>query len=149
MKKTPLFISGVLTSFVLVVLAAVVTAFRSSPVPIVEAAVVQPTLIEPTATASPTQTPTIVSPEAAAQIASQILGQTKIYSVESADFNGTNAYKVTFSSGVVVYVSPTGEVIQVVAAPTYQRSGSPSSGSNTQSQYEEHEESHEHSEDDD
>ena len=147
MKKTPLFISGVLTSFVLVVLAGVVTAFRSSPVPTVEAAVIQPTATEVPATATATAAPTIVSPEEAAQIASGILGQTDIYAVESSTFNGADAYKVTFSSGVVVYVSPTGEVVQVVPAPSYKASGGSSSGSNTQ--YEDHEDSHEGSEGDD
>jgi hypothetical protein len=147
MKKTPLFISGVLTSFVLVVLAGVVTAFRSAPLPTVEAAAIQPTQAEAPATA--TAAPTTISPEEAAQIASQILGQTNIYSVESSTFNGTDAYKVTFSSGVVVYVSPTGEVIQVVPAPSYKASAGPSSGSNSQYEDHEQEESSEHSEDDD
>jgi len=147
MKKTPLFISGVLTSFVLVVLAGVVTAFRGAPIANVEAAAIQPTPLEATATA--TAAPTTVSPEEAAQIASQILGQTNIYSVESSTFNGADAYKVTFSSGDVVYVSPSGEVIQVVPAPSYNGRGSPPSGSNSQYEDDEHEESYEHPEDDD
>jgi hypothetical protein len=60
---------------------------------------------------------TTISPQDAAQIAAQFLGRSDLYSVESDFLNGTSAYKVTFSSGNVVYVSPQGQVISVVAAP--------------------------------
>jgi len=60
---------------------------------------------------------TIITPQDAAQIAAQFLGRSDLYSVESDFLNGTSAYKVTFSSGDVVYVNPQGHVISVVAAP--------------------------------
>jgi predicted RNase H-like nuclease (RuvC/YqgF family) len=63
---------------------------------------------------------TLVSPEQAAQIAAGSVGQTNIYSVESASFNGIPAYKVTFSSGVVAFVSMDGQVLTVQRAKNAQ-----------------------------
>lgn len=57
-----------------------------------------------------------VSPQKAAQIAAQYLGQSKIYSVETAAFNGANVFKVTFSSGDIVMVSLNGQVLTVQRA---------------------------------
>ncbi len=52
----------------------------------------------------------------AAVFASNHLGQTRIYSVESVDFNGKVVYKVTFSTGDIVYVSPYGDIVSVELA---------------------------------
>jgi hypothetical protein len=62
----------------------------------------------------------IVSPEQAAQIAAISLGQSAIYSVESASYNGVSAYKVTFSSGDVAYVSMDGQVLNIQHAKNAQ-----------------------------
>ena len=64
--------------------------------------------------------PSLVSPEQAAQIAAVALGQSKIYSVESASFNGIPAYKVTFSSGDVAFVSMDGQLLTVQRAKNAQ-----------------------------
>jgi hypothetical protein len=57
-----------------------------------------------------------VSPQKAADIAAQYLGQSTIYSVETAAYNGANVYKVTFSSGDVVMVGFDGQVLGVQRA---------------------------------
>jgi len=134
MKKTPLFISGVLTTFVLVVMAGVITAFRSIPSASAEAATPQPAPVEATATA----VPTLISPQDAAQIAARILGRTDLYAVESTTLNAADAYKVTFSSGDVVYISLTGEVLQVVSAPSNSLRASPPSASHSSYEGDEH-----------
>jgi hypothetical protein len=133
-KKTPLFISGVLTTFVLIVMAGVLTAFRSVSAEAQPTATGVPTEVPATATVA---APQVVSPEEAAQIAAKLMNQTDVYSVESAVLDGVDVYKVTLSSGDIVYVSPTGDVVQVVPAPrSGGRSGpgpSPSGGSHSES----------------
>jgi hypothetical protein len=112
MKKSSLFISTVLTTFVLVVLAGAVSAYRAfasssqvsatSPAPLAQLAA---------------PTPTVISPQDAAQIAAQYIHRSDLYAVESKSFKGMNAYMVTFSSGDVVYVNLQGQVLSVVSAP--------------------------------
>jgi hypothetical protein len=108
MKKSSLFISTILTVFILAVTAGTVTAFRAINANAAQAQ--QPTPVVQ-ATVSP------LTPEQAAQVAAQYWGRSDLYSVESAMLNGTTAYKVTFSSGDIVYVSPVGQVVAVNAAP--------------------------------
>jgi hypothetical protein len=50
-------------------------------------------------------------------VAGSYIHRTDAYSVESLSTNGVTAYKVTFSSGDVVYVSTDGQVISVQYAP--------------------------------
>jgi hypothetical protein len=114
MKKSSLFISIALSTFVLAMLAGVLTAFRayasgssssgqnSSPVQTVAKA------------------SNNITPQQAAQVAAQFIGHNDLYSVATAPLNGASTYKVTFSSGTVVYVSMAGQVVYVVtgsAAP--------------------------------
>jgi len=113
MKKSSLFISTVLTTFVLVVLAGAVSAYRAfasssqvsatSPAPLAQLAA---------------PTPTVISPQDAAQIAAQYIHRSDLYAVESKSFKGMNAYMVTFSSGDVVYVDLQGQVLSVIADPS-------------------------------
>jgi hypothetical protein len=118
MRKSTLFLSAVLTAFVLAVLVGVISAYQN----VVQASVAQ----QPTAVAaaenisvpqvqavSPTATAVVLTPEQAAALAAQVLGRTDLFSVESADFNGASAYLVTFSSGDLVYVSPAGQILSV------------------------------------
>ena len=108
MKKSSLFISTVLTAFVLAVLAGAVTAYRAFTASIVQSP--QPVPV--------TQTfQNQISPEQAAQLAAQYWGRNDLYSVESTQVNGTSAYKVTFSSGDVVHISTDGQVLGAFAAP--------------------------------
>jgi hypothetical protein len=110
MKKSSLFISTILTAFILAVTAGTVTAFRAINANAAQAQAQQPTPVAQ-ATVSP------LTPEQAAQVAAKYWGRSDLYSVESAMLNGTTAYKVTFSSGDIVYVSPVGQVVAVIAAP--------------------------------
>jgi hypothetical protein len=118
MRKNTLFLSAVLTAFVLAVLVGVISAYQN----VVAASVAQ----QPTAVAaaenisvpqvqavSPTATAVVLTPEQAAALAAQVLGRTDLFSVETADFNGASAYLVTFSSGDLVYVSPAGQILSV------------------------------------
>jgi hypothetical protein len=68
-----------------------------------------------TAAAAPTAAPqpTGISPQQAAQVAGSYIHRGDAYSVENVSTNGVSAYKVTFSSGDVVYVSMAGQVISV------------------------------------
>jgi hypothetical protein len=110
MKKSSLFISAVLTTFVLAVIAGVFSAYRSfagsTPVS------------GPQSAPSAAAVPAILSSQDAAQIAAWYIGRSDLYAVESGSLNGTSAYKVTFSSGDLVYVNQQGQVLSVVAAPS-------------------------------
>ena len=116
MRKSTLFISAALTAFMLAVLVGVASAYQNvvkssvaavqppTSAPIVEN-ISAPQAVAPTATA--------ITPEQAAALASQVLGRTDLFSVETADFNGAQAYLVTFSSGDQVYVSPEGQILSI------------------------------------
>lgn len=115
MRKSTLFISAALTAFMLAVLVGVVSAYQSvvkssmtaqqpTSAPLAENISV-PQAAAPTAAA--------VTPEQAAALASQVLGRTDLFSVETADFNGAQAYLVTFTSGDLVYVSPAGQILSI------------------------------------
>jgi hypothetical protein len=108
MKKSSLFISTVLTAFVLAVLAGAVTAYRAFTASIVQSP--QPVPLMQTL-------PNQISPEQAAQLAARYWGRNDLYSVESTQVNGISAYKGTFTSGDVVYISPDGSLVGVYAAP--------------------------------
>jgi hypothetical protein len=116
----------------------------------------------PIATDAPAAAPPVtVSPQDAAALASSVISDPVIYSVESSSFNGVNAYKVTFSSGSIVFVGSEGRILSVnqvqptavatpsVAAPVYiapsapaaptsrpRHSSSSSSGGETGGEYE-------------
>jgi hypothetical protein len=113
MKKSSLFISFILTTFVLAVLAGVVSASRYFTGTAQGAdAQSAPAILETNTV------PTDLMPEQLAQIAARFLGRNDLYSVEIAPFNGLSAYKVTFSSGDQVYIDPQGQVLSVLAAPS-------------------------------
>jgi hypothetical protein len=127
MRKSTLFISAALTTFILAVLFGVASAYRNT-VNSAEIAAVQsqPTttaqmVSQPMAAVVPTQViPTQVvniTPESAAAIAGKVLGRTDMYSVEVAQFEGADAYLVTFSSGDLVYVSLAGQVLSISKLP--------------------------------
>ena len=102
--KRTLFISALLTAFALATLGGVAVALKqsssgSTPTPAPVAAV--------------TSTPAALSPQDAATLAGNVLNQKDIYSVESSSLNGTNAYKVVFSSGSVAYVGLDGQILSV------------------------------------
>lgn len=125
MRKSTLFLSATLTTFMLVVMFGVVSAYQkiaSSN----EMAVVQPQptdaaqmVSEPLATAVPTQAAAVVniSPQTAAALAGKVIGRTDLYSVEVAQFEGKDVYLVTFSSRDLVYVSLDGQILSISKLP--------------------------------
>ncbi len=122
MRKSTIFISAVLTTFALVMLYGVVSAYQSmsnvpSATPLPTAADTATATSEPDPTQAPTATQTAVSPEQAAQIASQVVGNPNLLSAESSTVNGANAYKITFTNNDVVYVGLDGQVLSVQIAP--------------------------------
>ena len=122
MRKSTLFISVVLTTFMLAVLYGVASAYQSL-VSSTETAAVQPqpaaiaeVVSAPLAPVGPTQVVNI-TPEAAAAMASKVLGRTDLYSVEVTQFEGADAYLVTFSSGDLVYLSLDGQILSISKLP--------------------------------
>ena len=86
----------------------------------------------PGAAVQDTSQVTQVSPEQAASVASNWIGETQVYSVENVDWLGAPAYRVVFSSGAIVIVGVDGQVLAVQLAPSFDSEsssyGSDSSG---------------------
>ncbi len=123
MRKSALFISAALTAFMIAVLFGVVSAYQkmSGSTQVADAATAQvvPTAAELAAVA-PTMAavlPANITPEQATSIASMALNRTDLYSVEVTPFNGADAYLVTFSSGDLVYVNMSGQIVSISKLP--------------------------------
>jgi hypothetical protein len=123
MRKSTIFISAILTTFALVMLYGVVSAYQSmsnlpdaTPLP-TDTVTATPEPVEPDPTLVPAVTQTTVSPEQAAQMAAQVLGNPNLLSAESSNLNGTNAYKITFTNNDVVYVGLDGQILSIQVAP--------------------------------
>ena len=116
MRKSTIFISAVLTTFALAMLFGIVSAYQKMPSP-----TAVPTQVADTPTPEPTLEPTATSialtPEQAAQLAAQVIGNNNLLSAESSNVNGTFAYKITFTNNDVVYVGLDGQVLGVQVAP--------------------------------
>ena len=116
MRKSTLFISAMLTVFLMATLFGVISAYQNI-VTDNQTVVVTPAELsvqQPASTAVPTiVSPMGISPEQATTIAVELLGDSSVYSVEVVDYEGIPAYLVTFSAGDLVYVSSTGEVLAV------------------------------------
>ncbi|MBI5823985.1 MAG: PepSY domain-containing protein [Chloroflexi bacterium] len=116
MRKSTLFISAMLTMFLMATLFGVVSAYqqivRNKEAQAAKAAS-EPVVVDvvPTATLPPIAQVVVISPEQATTLAMDFIGDTNVYSVESVSYEGALAYLVTFSSGDLVYVSPTGEIL--------------------------------------
>jgi len=116
MRKSSIFISAALTTFALVVLYGVVSAYHgmantATVVPQVTAT----SISDATATSTPDQM--ALTPEQAGQLAAQVLGHNDLLSAESSSVNGTNAYKITFISGDIVYVGLDGQILSIQIKP--------------------------------
>ncbi|HNK62797.1 MAG TPA: hypothetical protein PKL78_08540 [Anaerolineales bacterium] len=117
MRKSTLFISAMLTVFMLATVFGVVSAYQQvvkaaveeTATPVVDQQIMNaaPTVEIPTAAPAPM----VVTPEQATTAAIDFLGDTAVYSVEVVDYEGAPAYLVTFSSGDLVYVNSFGAVI--------------------------------------
>jgi uncharacterized membrane protein YgcG len=119
MIKSATFISIAVTTFVLILLAGVVFAYQGSitsvSLPTAQASSDMQAVALPVIAPSPTNIPAI-SPQDAASIAVKFSNRTDLYSVELADFNGFQTYKVVFSSGDAIYVAMDGKVVGVVSS---------------------------------
>jgi len=114
MRKSAVFISAILTTFALVILYSVVSAYRDNK-NIVTAEVQPVATLEPEPTDVPTQT--VLTPEEAAQLAVQVIGHDGLLSAESANLNGMDAYLITFTNNDLVYVGMDGQILSVQVAP--------------------------------
>jgi uncharacterized membrane protein YgcG len=119
MRKSTLFISAVLTTFILAILFNVVNAARNNEEGVTQAdpTVVAEVLPTDTPLPDPTATAVFLSPEQAATLAGQILGRTDLLSVETTLLSNENVYLVKFMNGDQVYISPGGSILSVVLAP--------------------------------
>lgn len=118
MRKSTLFISAVLTTFMLAILVGVVSAYKNTLNSTgTNAQKGSSALAADLSTA--TTAPSVTAEEAAA-LAAQVIGRTDLYSVESTPFNNSDAYLVTFTSGDLVYVSLGGQILSIgQLAPVY------------------------------
>jgi len=119
MRKSTLFISAVLTTFVMAMLAGVASAYQNVVNSNQVAAQSEP---QTQAVAEVFPAPTEVqpvnwTPEEAAALAAQVLGHDDLFSVEVTDLNGETVYMVTFSSGDLVYVSLDGQIRSIGKVP--------------------------------
>ena len=169
MRKSTLFISAMLTVFLMATMFGVVSAYQQivKNNELTSAQSSQKTISQPVSVvlAVPTATevtPRVVTAEEATTIAVNFLNDPMVFSVEVVDYQGAPTYLVTFSSGALVYVSSDGVVVAntqmqpviVTASNTTNRgsgqSNNNNSGSSNNSSHEssEHEEHEEHEEDD-
>ena len=118
MRKSTLFISTALTIFMLAVMFGVVSAYQDNVknnnviAQATKEPVIQQVDVVDVAASVPTL-PAVISPEQAALIASEFMGETDVYGVEVVDYEGIPAFLVTFSSGKLVYISSTGEILLI------------------------------------
>lgn len=157
MKRGVTLMSIAITAFSVVIMASVVYGYRVSASPkaapqaspAVAATRLSPELVSEASTGT-----TRYSPRAAVGLASEFLGRTDAYSVELAQYNGLQAYKVTFLSGDVVYVSLDGQILgselpttQLASLPPKERDDhdrqSGDDHDDDHEEHEDHEEEHE------
>jgi len=132
MRKSTIFISSVLTTFALVMLYGVVRAYQNNVALKASEIAVQPaeTVNAPVPTDVPTPTPKILTPEEAAQFAAQVVGHENLLSAETSNFNGVDAYLITFTNNDVVYIGLDGQVLSVQIAPVFVNVAPPVSQNN-------------------
>jgi hypothetical protein len=116
MRKSTVFISALLTTFALVMLYRLASAYNDSQ-QVAEITVEPTATLAPTATEPPVPTEVVLSPEEAARVAAEVVGNTNLLSAESSSFNGVDAYLITFTNNDVVYVGLDGQVLAVQVAP--------------------------------
>ncbi|MBN8580524.1 MAG: hypothetical protein J0L96_07620 [Anaerolineae bacterium] len=120
MRKSTLFISALLTVFLMATIFSVASAYQQvvkANIALAEQpsqkALSQPVSADfaPMPTATEIVAPLVFTPEQATTVAVDFLGDSNVYSVEVVDYEGAATYLVTFSSGDLVYVSSTGMVV--------------------------------------
>ena len=122
MRKSTLFVSAMLTVFLMATMFGVVSAYQQvvknsdltstqAPAQVASKAVNVDTVFPPVPTVTEIAAPLVVTPEEATTVAVEFLGDPNVYSVEVVDYEGVPTYLITFSSGDLVYVSSTGSVV--------------------------------------
>lgn len=157
MRKSTLFISTALTIFVLAVMVGVVSAYQQivKTNDVAAEVTVEPVVYDAAVVESVPALPAVLSPEQATALAVEFMGDTDVYSVEVVEYEGKPAFLITFSSGKLVYVSPTGEILAisevepvVVMAPAPKKNNNNNNGGHSNNsgggggEHEEHEEDH-------
>lgn len=130
MPKKNLLISAALTAFILVIATGIASAYQSV------SATLESIKTEATAAArteeeglqqeeqlvfNPVPTEEIqvsLTHQEAALVAANFLEQTDLYSVENVVWEETDAYKVVFSTGDIVYVSMNGDILATESPET-------------------------------
>jgi len=163
MRKSTLFISAVLTTFVMAMLAGVASAYQNAiektaeqPFTGVQAQPQEQSQVKAVSNTLPAESFNI-SPEEAAGLAAQVLGREDLYSVEVTDLDGEMVFMVTFSSGDLVYVSLDGQIrsigkVQVSTVVVKKNKDKGDDGGNVQAStsnqsQEKHEDDEDHEED--
>lgn len=122
MRKSTLFVSAMLTVFLMATVFGVVSAYQQvvknsnltptqAPAQAASKGVNADAVFPSVPTATEIVAPLVVTPEEATTVAVEFLGDPNVYSVEVVDYEGVPTYLVTFSSGDLVYVSSTGSVV--------------------------------------
>ena len=129
MRRSFSLISAVVTAFSLVMLASVVYAYRvmAAERP-ANAAVASQISGSPNVPVAVPAAPVDISPQDAAAAAAKFLDRADPFSVQLTQYNGAQSYKVTFSSGDVVYLSLSGQVLASVPAAAQIASASTAGG---------------------
>ncbi|RJP56040.1 MAG: hypothetical protein C4557_00315 [Anaerolineaceae bacterium] len=163
MRKSTVFISTVLTMFTMATVAGAVSAYqqitKSEAEPVAEPLTVSVSVKDGLVSTRSVPQPSIVSPEEATLVAIEYLGDSSVYSVETVEYEGAPAYLVTFSSGKMIYVNPTGDILEVsevqpivMYAPAANNSGSSGGGggggNNSGGNYEDHDDDDDDDDDD-
>ena len=117
MPKKNILISAALTAFVLVMLTGVASAYKQVTSSFV-AEVTAPPPVTVEAVMPSATVPVILTHQEAALVAADYLGQTDLFSVEIAAWEGADAFEVVFSTGDIVYVSMDGQILAVEAPQT-------------------------------
>jgi len=116
MRKSTLFISAVLTTFVMAMLAGVASAYQglvdTNPQLALQPQTQTQVQTKAISNTIPVVEPEVVNltPEEAAGLAAQVIGRDDLYSVEVTDLNGETGFLVTFTSGDLVYGSLDGQI---------------------------------------
>lgn len=119
MRKSTLFISAVLTTFVLAMLAGVASAYQNfvqtdqavQAEPVAEEVQLQPQ-VQTVAQEqpAPAEVSADLTPNEAIDLAVEVMGQDDLYSIEMTELNGESVYLVTFTSGDLIYISLDGQI---------------------------------------
>lgn len=157
MRKSTLFISAMLTVFLMATMFGVVSAYqqivKSNELTSAQSSqktISQPVSVVLTVPTATEVTPRVVTAEEATTIAVNFLNDPMVFSVEVVDYQGAPTYLVTFSSGALVYVSSDGVVVAntqmqpvVVTAANTTNRGSGQSNNNSNSNNSSNSSSHE------